>query len=85
MLRVLPLKETVRYPSENIFKTRNVRTVSYGLNTLAHLGPKIWELVPQNIKDEISLKMFTQKIRKWRPDKCPCKLCKLYIKDLGYL
>ena len=40
MSLVFPLKDNTRYPSENKFKTRNVRTVKCGTDTLAHLGPK---------------------------------------------
>jgi hypothetical protein len=32
------------------FKTRNVKTVHYGTETLAHLGPRIWQQVPNKIK-----------------------------------
>ena len=81
---ILPLNDNARYPAENNFKTRNVRTVNYGQETLAHLGPKIWSLVPNEMK-KFSLFKFTKKIRKWKPDKCPCRLCKTYIRDLGFV
>ena len=38
MSRVFPLKEALKYPTENIFISRNVRTVTYGTESLAHLG-----------------------------------------------
>ena len=41
MMQVFHLKDNTRYPSENKFKTRNVNSVRYGTDTLAHLGPKI--------------------------------------------
>ena len=41
---VFPTKPDVKYPWENIFQTFNVRTVSWGTETLSHLGPKIWTL-----------------------------------------
>ena len=56
MLQVFPLKDNIRYPSENRFKTRNVKSVRYGTETLAHLGPKIWLIIPNDIKEEQSLK-----------------------------
>ena len=37
---VFPLNITSRYPGMNGFKTRNVKKVSQGTETLAHLGPK---------------------------------------------
>ena len=42
MSQVFPLKDNIRYPPENRFKTRNVKSVRYGTETLAHLGPKTW-------------------------------------------
>ena len=50
MSEMFPLKKSVIYFSKNPFVTRNVHTTRYGTETLAHLGPKIWELIPNNIK-----------------------------------
>ena len=85
MKLVFPLKENMRYPSENMFGTRNVRTVRYGTETLAHLGHKIWAIISSEIKDEPPLNDFTRKIKRWKTDKCPCKLCKTYIGGVGYI
>ena len=85
MKHVFPLKESIRYPSENILITRNVNSVKYGTGTLAHLGPKIWGIIPNDIKSEPSLNIFKKKIKRWKPDKCPCKLCRTYIGGVGYI
>ena len=34
-------------PSCNEFMRENIKTVHYGLQSVRHLGPKIWELVPK--------------------------------------
>ena len=49
------------FPSENMFITRNVKSVRHGTETLAHLGPKMWSIIPSDIKKEQSLKLFTKK------------------------
>ena len=85
MKQVFPIKESLRYPSENIFETRNIRTTHYGIDSLAHLGPKIWGPVPKDLKDINSLDLFKKKIKLWTPDNCPCKLCKTYIRGVGYI
>ena len=85
MQQVFPLKESPKYCTKNIFVTRNVRTVKYGTETLAHLGPKVWAIVPTEMKSANSLKEFKRKIKNWKPNKCPCKLCRIYIKDVGYI
>ena len=61
------------------------RKVNTGLQTLRHLGPKIWDLVPESIRNAASLPIFKDKIRQWKPSKCPCKLCLKYISNLGYI
>ena len=82
---VIPLKGKVRYPSENKFITRNVRSVRYGTETIAHLGHKIWAIIPRKIKEEPSLTRFTREIKKWKTSNCPCKLCKTYVMRIGYI
>ena len=41
----------------------NVRTVNYGTETIRYRGPKIWELVPIEIKESPSLAVFKSKIK----------------------
>ena len=81
---ILPLKSGVIYPGESIFKTSNVKTVSWGTESLSHLGPRIWSIVPIHMK-KYSLSKFTKKIRKWKPVACPCRLCKTYVRGLGFV
>ena len=58
MNEIFTLKESTRYPSKQIFTTSNVRTVTYGTNTISHIGPKIWFILPDDIKGAISLQIF---------------------------
>ena len=82
---IFPLNPNCKYPGENDFMTRNVKNVGSGTETLAHLGPKIWTLIPITIKKSKSLYTFRKEIRKWKPEKCPCRLCKIYVKDIGFV
>ena len=63
----------------------NPRTVHFGLETLRALGPKLWDMIPINIKDITSLATFKIMIKKWVPVDCPCRLCKTYIPQLGFI
>ena len=67
------------------FKSRNVRTVRYGIETASFVGPRIWNSIPLEIKESTSLQIFKSKIKSWTPKNCPCKLCKNYFQHLGYL
>ena len=85
MKRVFPLKSNPMYCTGQIFKTRNVRSVYNGLDTLSFLGPKIWLIIPDDIRSCCNITEFKRKIRKWKPLKCPCRLCKIYIPGVGYV
>ena len=67
------------------FKSRHVRTVFNGEESLSYLAPKIWELVPSELKDLDELKEFKKKIKHWRTTSCPCRNCKVYIQGVGFI
>ena len=73
------------YNAREIFVTHNVRTELYGKATLSYLGPKIWNIIPNEIKSAATLIVFKQKIGRWIPDKCPCNLCETYIAGVGFI
>ena len=73
------------YNTRDLFVTHNVRTEHYGKSTLSYLGQKVWNIIPNEIKSAATLIVFKQKIRSWKPDKCPCKLCKTYIAGVGII
>ena len=61
------------------FRSWNVKTVLYDTETLSYLETKIWNLVPFDIGDCVTEQIFPQKIKKCKPNRCPCRLCKIYI------
>ena len=71
--------------NKRTFKSRNIKTVRYGTDSLAYLAPKIWELVPNEIKNLESLTAFKTVIKKWKTTNCPCRLCKNYIPQVGFV
>ena len=71
--------------SKPSFHTSNIRTVYNGTETISFRGPKTWSLVPNAIKNSKSLSEFKAKIKHWKPEGCMCRLCKVYIANLGYL
>ena len=67
------------------FRKENIKTVHYGLQSLRYLGPKNWELVPNNIKYSNSLSKFKKLIKSRKPEVCPCKLYRTYIAQAGFM
>ena len=71
--------------NKSSWETDNTRTVKYGTETIRNMGPKTWELVPNDIKESDSLQIFKTKIKRWKPNNCTCRLCKSYIYNLGFI
>ena len=67
-----------------LFRKRN-RTVFYGTESLPSLAARIWELIPQSLKNETELSEFKNKIKIWTTSQCPCRLCKKYIGHVGFI
>ena len=67
------------------FSIRQVHSVYHGTESLSFLGPKIWELVPEDIKNSESYEIFKRKVKSWVPTKCPCRLCRIYIQNVGFI
>ena len=85
MKEIFSLKESPRYDSRFPFNSNNIHTEKYGKETLTFLGPKIWSLVPNEIKKSKSILEFKKLIKTWNTDKCPCRLCKNFVADLGFV
>ena len=52
---------------------------------MSFFGPKIWYIIPKEIRDSENLEHFKNKIKKWIPDKCPCHICRNYIQNVGFI
>ena len=63
----------------------NPKSVNYGTKSLRYLGPKIWNKLPDKLKQAASLSTFKAEIKTWIPTDCPSKLCKLYVPTRIYL
>ena len=88
-----PLMKEIFKENTNTYDLRNKRcreptnvgTVLYGSETIRYRGPKTWDMVPQNIKDSVSLAEFKSKIKTSKPNDCACRLCKTFKPQLGFI
>ena len=64
---------------------RNIGTSKCGFETVSTIGEILWNDFPAELKNAESLKIFKQKIKLWSPNDCPCKICRKFIKNLGYI
>ena len=67
------------------FRIPSIRTVYHGSESISFLGPKIWNILPDEIKQQTSLNSFKKSVKKWKPQDCSCRLCKVYIDSVGFL
>ena len=58
------------------FHISPVRTVFSGTESIKYPVPKIWELIPDEMKELESPWEFKRAIKLWKPTSCPCRLCK---------
>ena len=67
------------------FLRPKVNSVKRGDRSLRSFGPIVWNtMLPDALKKCDTLDLFKHSIKTWKPDNCPCELCKVYIKGLGY-
>ena len=71
--------------SQTDYQMPKINTVAFGENSLRYLAPKIWNMLPKNIKHLETLNEFKKAIKIWVPLECPCRLCKQYIHGLGFV
>ena len=63
----------------------NMHTAHFGIDTISSLGPKLWKLIPDKIKHASTLSAFKARIKSWTVSNCPCRLCKMFVKDFGFV
>ena len=67
------------------FVQPRVRSVGNGTESIRFKGPQLWQMLPQTIRNSGSLAQFKANIKNWKGENCPCKLCRTFIPNLGFL
>ena len=67
------------------FKRENVKKNHYGIQSVGYFGAKLWDTVPNNIKNCSWLNKVKNSIKSWKPNECPYRLCKKYIAQAGFI
>ena len=66
------------------FTIPTIRTVYHGSESISFLGPKIWNILLDRLKNVNSIEAFKMKIKKWKPENCPFRLCEVYVQNVGF-
>ena len=68
-----------------VLSNKSRRTVNYGLETICYRAPFLWANLSPKYKLANSLDIFKRKIKNWKGENCQCRLCKTYVRELGYM
>ena len=63
----------------------SARTTNFGIETTPFIGHKLWQTLPNEIKTASSLAVFKNRIKSWKGERCNCRLCRIFIPNLGFL
>ena len=87
MNNIFKLREENSYNLRQVseFSRPMVKSVYHGTERISHLGPHIWNVLPEKLKNIENLEHFKKEIKTWKPDNCPCRLCRVYIESAGFL
>ena len=87
-----PIMDFMFERGNNTYNLRNFlefatkrKTVKIGLETLNYRSPKLWSILPENLRQINLPGQFKERIWKWDRIGCPWRLCKLYSPNIGFL
>ena len=69
----------------HIFQTDNPRSLKYGLNAIPYCASQLCQQVPIDIREAASLVLFKTRIKTWKCKDFPCRSCKIFIENVGYI
>ena len=75
----VPVSRPYNFPQNDTLQRQRVNSARHGTESISFLGPRIWDLVPSDIKLSQSLSIFKRKIKKWVILQRSCRLCKIYL------
>ena len=80
---VFKVNETIPYDLriQSKLYARDPTKLRYGTETISFLSPKIWSLIPQNVKYSDTVPCFKKKKKRKekRRTNCPCHLSKTFL------
>ena len=87
MEEIFLIDDTCHYNlrNTNIFRRPRVNSVYYGTESLSFLGPKVWDILPEYLKEIGNLETFKTLVKQWYPINCPCRCCKIFVADVGFI
>ena len=57
-----------------------VKSVYHGTESILYVGPKIWDILPEKLKNIENLEHLKKGIKTRKPNNCPCSCVKFILK-----
>ena len=67
------------------FRIKYTKQYNNDSESASYLVSKIWGKIPNDVKMINSLVRLKKAIRKWKPVNCPCRICKVFIPNPGFV
>ena len=80
-----PMLMKYNLQTQSDFPKNSVNSNKYNLNSIRFFASKVWQIFPMEMRNLNSLQDFKNKIIRWEPDGCDCKLYKDFVSNLGYV
>ena len=61
------------------------RTTCNGLDTISFRGCRLWQALPNDIKQSNTLSSFKSRIKLWKGEECNCRICRPFVAQVGFL
>ena len=59
-------------------------SVFHGKESISYVGPQIWDMIPVEMKNLITINAFKREVKNWKLKNCSCRLCKPYMQNVGF-
>ena len=66
----------LRGAAHNALETPTIRTETFGRHSLRALAPQVWNSLPNEYREAVTLSEFKKLLKSWSGVKCNCQLCK---------
>ena len=66
-------------------RQKNPHLLKYRLDAIPYCASQLWQQVPIDIREAISLALFKNRIKTWKYEDCPRRSCQIYIQNVGYI
>ena len=78
-------KQNYNLRNKRCWELPKVRTMLFGTEAIRYRGLKIWDILPEYIKSSKDLASFKSKVKRWTPIGCTCRLCQVFVPELGFI